>query len=192
MINFVRNKDLIWETDNYDVILVGTSIYCMLSNGFQGKINLKYPFLEEENNKTSYGNLKKLGTRITINKENTPIISLMYICKHPHKTREFISYDALEQCLRTAMAEFKGKKIATTLLGCSVFDGNGDKDKILNIIEDCTKGYNLDVYDYKQLDKNDEIELIKRKIISTKDTNPEKYQEMWNKREEIFKQMYLK
>lgn len=192
MINFVRNKDLIWETDNYDVILVGTSIYCMLSNGFQGKINLKYPFLEEENNKTSYGNLNKLGTRITINKENTPIISLMYICKHPHKTREFISYDALEQCLRTAMAEFKGKKIATTLLGCSVFDGNGDKDKILNIIEDCTKGYNLDVYDYKQLDKNDEIELIKRKIISTKDTNPEKYQEMWNKREEIFKQMYLK
>lgn len=192
MIDFVRNKDLIWETDNYDVILVGTSIYCMLSNGFQGKINLKYPFLEEENNKTSYGNLKKLGTRITINKENTPIISLMYICKHPHKTREFISYDALEQCLRTAMAEFKGKKIATTLLGCSVFDGNGDKDKILNIIEDCTKGYNLDVYDYKQLDKNDEIELIKRKIISTKDTNPEKYQEMWNKREEIFKQMYLK
>lgn len=192
MINLVRNKDLIWETDNYDVILVGTSIYCMLSNGFQGKINLKYPFLEEENNKTSYGNLNKLGTRITINKENTPIISLMYICKHPHKTREFISYDALEQCLRTAMAEFKGKKIATTLLGCSVFDGNGDKDKILNIIEDCTKGYNLDVYDYKQLDKNDEIELIKRKIISTKDTNPEKYQEMWNKREEIFKQMYLK
>lgn len=192
MINFVRNKDLIWETDNYDVILVGTSIYCMLSNGFQGKINLKYPFLEEENNKTSYGNLKKLGTRITINKENTPIISLMYICKHPHKTREFISYDALEQCLRTAMAEFKGKKIATTLLGCSVFDGNGDREKILGIMEDCTKGYSLDVYDYKQLDKNDEIELIKRKIISTKDTNPEKYQEMWNKREEIFKQMYLK
>lgn len=192
MINFAKNKDLIWETDNYDVILVGTSIYCMLSNGFQGKMNLKYPFLEEENNKTSYGNLNKLGTRITIERENSPIISLMYICKHPHKTREFISYDALEQCLRTAMAEFKGKKIATTLLGCSVFDGNGDRDKILGIMEDCTKGYSLDVYDYKQLDKNDEIELIKRKIISTKDTNPEKYQEMWNKREEIFKQMYLK
>lgn len=192
MINFAKNKDLIWETDNYDVILVGTSIYCMLSNGFQGKMNLKYPFLEEENNKTSYGNLNKLGTRITIERENSPIISLMYICKHPHKTREFISYDALERCLRTAMAEFKGKKIATTLLGCSVFDGNGDRDKILGIMEDCTKGYSLDVYDYKQLDKNDEIELIKRKIISTKDTNPEKYQEMWNKREEIFKQMYLK
>lgn len=192
MINFAKNKDLIWETDNYDVILVGTSIYCMLSNGFQGKMNLKYPFLEEENNKTSYGNLNKLGTRITIERENSPIISLMYICKHPHKTREFISYDALERCLRTAMAEFKGKKIATTLLGCSVFDGNGDRDKILGIMENCTKGYSLDVYDYKQLDKNDEIELIKRKIISTKDTNPEKYQEMWNKREEIFKQMYLK
>lgn len=192
MINFAKNKDLIWETDNYDVILVGTSIYCMLSNGFQGKMNLKYPFLEEDNNKTSYGNLNKLGTRITIERENSPIISLMYICKHPHKTREFISYDALERCLRTAMAEFKGKKIATTLLGCSVFDGNGDRDKILGIMEDCTKGYSLDVYDYKQLDKNDEIELIKRKIISTKDTNPEKYQEMWNKREEIFKQMYLK
>ena len=192
MINFAKNKDLIWETDNYDVILVGTSIYCMLSNGFQGKMNLKYPFLEEDNNKTSYGNLNKLGTRITIERENSPIISLMYICKHPHKTREFISYDALERCLRTAMAEFKDKKIATTLLGCSVFDGNGDRDKILGIMEDCTKGYSLDVYDYKQLDKNDEIELIKRKIISTKDTNPEKYQEMWNKREEIFKQMYLK
>lgn len=192
MINIVKDKDLIWELDKYDVILVGTSIYCMLSNGFQNKMNLKHPFLEEANNKTKYGDLGKLGTRITIKKEACPIISLMYICKHPHKDREFVDYEAIDTCLRTAMAEFKGKKIATTMLGCSVFDGNGDKDKVLKIMEECTKGYELDVYDYKQLDKKDEMELIKRKIISIKDENPEKYKKMWNEREEIFKQMYLK
>lgn len=189
--NIVKNKDLIWETDNYDVILLGTSIYCMLSNGFQSKMMLKYPFIEERNN-TRYGDISKLGERITIEEDNSPIISLMYICKHPNKTKETISYEALEKSMRTAMAEFKGKKIATTVLGSSMFDGNGNKEKILEIMEECTKGYDIDVYDYKQLDKKDEIELIKRKIIAVKDSNPERYYEMWNKREEIFKTMYLK
>ena len=44
----ITNEDLIWKTDNYDVILVGTSIYCMLTNGFQSKMRMKYPYIDKK------------------------------------------------------------------------------------------------------------------------------------------------
>ena len=44
--NIIKDKDPISLTDDYDVILVGTSIYCMMPNGFQSKIRFKYPEIE--------------------------------------------------------------------------------------------------------------------------------------------------
>ena len=41
--NIIKDSDLIWETDNFDVILVGTTIYCSLPDGFQRKMRRKYP-----------------------------------------------------------------------------------------------------------------------------------------------------
>ena len=79
MVTIEKDKDLIWEVDNYDVILVGTSVYNMLTNGFQSKIGLKYPILNEVNDKTNYGDMRKLGLRKTID-TNKPILSLMYFC----------------------------------------------------------------------------------------------------------------
>lgn len=187
----ITNEDLIWKTDNYDVILVGTSIYCMLTNGFQSKMRMKYPYIDKKNDATGYGDFRKMGTRLTIEEKGNPIISLMYICNYPNKNRVFLDYDALENCLRTATAEFKGKKVATTVLGGSLFDGNGDKDKILQIMEDCTKGMDLDVYDYVQLDRMKEIKLQKEKIIKLKDTDYKKYQKLWSMKDDMFKKMYL-
>ena len=135
--NIIKDKDPIWETEKYDVILVGTSIYCMLTNGFQSKIRFKYPHVDDANNKTPFGDKRKLGKRLTVEpiEDGQPIISLLYIANYPHSKRVFVDYEALENALATANAEFKGKKVMTTLLGESAFDGNGDREKLLKIIE---------------------------------------------------------
>ncbi len=146
--NIVKDKDLIWDTDKYDVILVGTSIYNLLTQGFQSKMAVKYPYILEPNNSTPYADKRKYGKRLTIQGE--PIISLMYICGYPHSKRDYLNYEALENCLATANGEFKGKKVATTILGTSPFDGNGDRERCLEIIEENNKNLNLTVYDYKQ------------------------------------------
>jgi hypothetical protein len=189
MVNIIKDKEPIWETDKYDVILVGTSIYNMLSNGFQSKLRLKYPYIEEINDSTNYGDLRKLGKRMTI--QGKPIISLMYIAKYPNSRRKFIDYDALEHALSTANAEFRGKKVLTTMLGCSKFDGNGDKDKVLEIINRTANNLELDVYDYLQLEKRKEIALHFKKIREFETTEPEKFKQLWPIRKELIKDLYL-
>lgn len=189
MINIIKDKDPIWETDKYDVILVGTSIYNMLTNGFQAKIRLKYPYIDEANDSTNYGDLRKLGKRLTI--QGTPIISLLYFAKYPHSKRVFVDYEALEKTLDTANAEFRGKKIMTTMLGCSKFDGNGDSDKVLEIMEKCLTGVDVDVYDYLQLEKRVEIDLYYKKLSALRKTDPDKFKQLWPIKEELIKQLYL-
>jgi hypothetical protein len=189
MINIIKDKDAIWETDKYDVILVGTSIYCMLTNGFQSKLRIKYPYIEDINNSTNYGDLRKLGKRMTI--QGNPIISLMYIAKYPHSKREFVDYDALEHALATANAEFRGKKVMTTMLGCSKFDGNGDRDKVLEIMERNATNIDLYVYDYPQLEKRKEIALHFRRLRDIEFTEPEKFAKIWPIRKKLIKDLYL-
>lgn len=154
----IKDRDLIWYTDDYDVILIGTSVYNMLTQGFQSKMAMKYPEIVEADRQTPYGDMRKLGKRITI--DGTPTISLMYICRYPSSIRDYLSYESLERCLETANQEFKGKRVATTVLGTSRFDGNGDKDRCLDIIEKAAKDMDLTVFDYEQLRKRDEIKKI--------------------------------
>ena len=155
MINIVKDKDLIWDVEKYDVILIGTSIYCTLGDGFQFKIKNKYPILQIENDKTPYGDSRKFGKRLTI-KNHKPILSLMYVCDKGLHNKSMINYEALENCLRTANAEFKGLNVASTIVGSSRFDGNGDRDKCLELIEKCTPNLNITLYDYEQLANYDE------------------------------------
>jgi hypothetical protein len=189
MLNIIKDKEPIWETDKYDVILVGTSIYCMLTNGFQSKMRLKYPYIDAINDSTNYGDSRKLGKRMTI--QGNPIISLMYIANYPHRKRVFVDYDALEHALSTANAEFRGKKVLTTMLGCSKFDGNGNKDKVLEIINRTANNLELDVYDYLQLEKRKEIALHFKKIKEFETTEPEKFNQLWPIRKELIKDLYL-
>ncbi len=158
MITIIKGKEPIYDTDNFDVILIGVSTHNMLMGNFQAKMGVKYPIVEKVNNSTPYGDLRKLGKRITIN-DTSPIISLMYICTYPSRKKDFIDYDALEKCLKTANAEFKGKKVLTTLLGSTKFDGRGDRDKCLKIIEDNAKDLDLYIYDYVPITIMQEIKL---------------------------------
>lgn len=185
MLKIVKDKDPIWDVDNFDVLLIGTSTYNQLNGGFQSKVKYKYPIVEEENNKTKYADTSKLGTRLTI--YGRPTISLMYVCGYPRPNTETVNYEALERCLRTANAEFKGKKVLTTIVGASPFDGNGNKDRCLEIIEESTSDLEIWVYDYKQKKRKDEIEEQRCYLKSLQHTNEDKY----NKLKAVF-DLYLK
>ena len=189
MLKIIKDKDPIWETDKFDVILIGTSIYNQLNGGFQSKMKYKYPIVDEKNRETKYADFSQLGTRITIN--NTPIISLMYICGYPRPNIDTVDYDSLTKCLLTANAEFRGKKVMATILGSSQFDGNGDKDKCLKIIEDTTKDLDITLYDYEQKKRADEIREQKMYLKSLQYTDIEKYNKLKNVFDLYLKKLYL-
>lgn len=189
MLKIIKDKDPIWETDKFDVILIGTSIYNQLNGGFQSKMKYKYPMVDEKNRETKYADFSKLGTRITIN--DTPIISLMYICGYPRPNIDTVDYDSLTKCLLTANAEFRGKKVMATIIGSSQFDGNGDKDKCLKIIEDSTKDLDITLYDYEQKKRADEIREQKMYLKSLQYTDIEKYNKLKNVFDLYLKKLYL-
>lgn len=189
MIKFVKDKEPIWDTDNFDVLLIGTSIYNRLDGGFQSKIKFKYPIVDEENNKTKYADVSKLGSRLTV--ATAPKISLMYICNYPTTKQETLDYDALDRCLKTANAEFKGKKVLMTIVGSSEFDGNGDRDKCLKLIEENTKDLDVTIYDYEQKKRSVEIALQKRYLKNLKSTDKEKYEQLLSVFDLYLKKLYL-
>lgn len=189
MLKIIKDKDPIWETDKFDVILIGTSIYNQLNGGFQSKMKYKYPIVDEKNRETKYADFSKLGTRITIN--DTPVISLMYICGYPRPNIDTVDYDSLTKCLLTANAEFRGKKVMATILGSSQFDGNGDKNKCLKIIEDSTKDLDITLYDYEQKKRADEIREQKMYLKSLQYTDIEKYNKLKNVFDLYLKKLYL-
>lgn len=189
MLKIIKDKDPIWETDKFDVILIGTSIYNQLNGGFQSKMKYKYPMVDEKNRETKYADFSKLGTRITIN--DTPVISLMYICGYPRPNTDTVDYDSLTKCLLTANAEFRGKKVMATIIGSSQFDGNGDKDKCLKIIEDSTKDLDITLYDYEQKKRADEIREQKMYLKSLQYTDIEKYNKLKNVFDLYLKKLYL-
>ena len=189
MLKIIKDKDPIWDTDKFDVILIGTSIYNQLNGGFQSKMKYKYPIVDEKNRETKYADFSKLGTRITIN--DTPIISLMYICGYPRPNIDTVDYDSLTKCLLTANAEFRGKKIMATIIGSSQFDGNGDKDKCLKIIKDSTKDLDITLYDYEQKKRIDEIREQKMYLKSLQYTDIEKYNKLKNVFDLYLKKLYL-
>ena len=191
MITVVKDIDLIWDTDKYDVILVGTSIYNLLTQGFQSKLTMKYPYIVDANNSTPYADKRKYGKRLTI--QGTPIISLMYICGYPHSKRDYLNYEALEHCLATANAEFKGKNVATTILGTSLFDGNGDMERCMKIIEENTDKLNLTVYDFPQYNRRKEIAMVCSKWNEYAERGEwRKWKELKNHKDEIIAKLYLK
>ena len=180
----IKDKEPIFETEKYDVILVGTSIYDTLYNGFQGKMVNKYPYISEENHKQTYADSRRLGTRLTIVKKNMPIISLLYICHYPLKNKTTLDYDALKRCLDTAALEFKCKRILTTVLGGTVFDGKGNKKRILNMMSKAFEKLDVDVYDYKQTYIKEEAKTKRKELTEIGVTDSQK-------RIEILKQLYL-
>lgn len=194
MIQWINNIDLINDTEKYEVILLGTNVNCTLGNGLQRKIKKKFPHVDEENMKQPYGDPKRLGTRLTIS-TNKPIFSLCYITgaqnARPDLQPVFLNYEALEHCLKTANIEFSGMNVASTLMGSSRFDGNGDRERIINLFESNINKFNLTIYDYFQMSRDEENKQQWEELQEIKKNDLNKYKELVAIRKKMWKSTYL-
>lgn len=148
----IEGRNPVYEIgkEPFDVVLVGTSPYQSLANGFQLQMKNKFPYIEMENNSTNYGDRRLIGKIHRCEKVgNDPEIVLCYICNYP-TSKPYISYEGLRDCMSLVNSLYKGKVVATTILGSSRFDGLGDKTKCMDII--CTRMASVDLrlYDYEQ------------------------------------------
>ena len=187
MLKIIENIDLFDDIGKYDVVLIGTNIYCNMSQGIQRKVMLNYPYVQDENMKTKYGDANKLGTIIECKKEGKQKFALLYINKgnfRPDLNKDYLSYESLENCLKIVNILYKGQKIATTVIGASKFDGNGDRDKIFEIIKNTTNDIDLTIYDYNQLSRLEELKKIRENELKIKETDLDAYYEAVKKRKE--------
>lgn len=196
MITIIKDKQLINDVFQYDVILVGTSINNALGNGFQRQIRINFPIVDEINKSTNYGDIRKLGTVKVV--ATTPIFCLCYINKskrRPDINPDYLEYVSLEQCLKLINDNFKGKRIASTIIGLSDYEGNGNREKIMNIIEKNSNNIDLYLYDYTQLDYEQERKDKWYDIINNiENLSPDEYREKkkqfhWEDKFGIFKPM---
>lgn len=193
MVTIIKDKEAIYDTEQYDVVLMGLSTHNIFMGNFQGKMAVKYPIVEKVNDSTPYGDIRKLGKCITIH-DNTPIISLMYICTYPSRKDNFIDYEGLRKCLETVNNDFKGKKVMTTLLGSTKFDGKGDREKCLKIIEETTKDLDLYIYDFEQITIKEEMKRQNRYFAKIKEQikgNKEQLEKVKQMMEEMRKRTFL-
>lgn len=194
MVNWIENKDLFSVTEEYPVVLVGTNVYCLLSNGIQRKLRKKYPILNDANMKMSYGDIKRIGTRLNVMTDKT-LFSLCYITGYPNARpdlqKDYLHYDGLINCLQTADIEFANCKVATTLMGTSRFDGNGDIERVKKIFETHVKNMELDVYLYRQISRDEENKQQWLEIQQYKKTDRATYDKLVAERKKNWKSLYL-
>lgn len=187
MINIIKDVDLYGNIEQYDAILIGTGIYCSMSQGFQRDIMLNYPYVQEMNMETKYADKNKLGTILECKKNNSPTFVLMFINEgnfRPDLNSDYLSYDSLEKCLKIINILYRGKNVASTLLGASKFDGNGDKERILNIINNNIKDINLTIYDFEQKSKSEKLKNIRKSELKIKEVDLDAYYAAVKKRKE--------
>jgi hypothetical protein len=154
-INFIHDKPLIEDVFQYDIILFGTGIHNALGNGFQYDVKINFPFVEEAIKKTPYADTRKLGTVEVIN--GSPIYCVGYIHRGGYRkdiTPDYLNYDALKDVLFLVNHNFICKRIGLPLIGCSKFDGNGDKEKVIEMLNELSDENNNEyfIYDYEQRD----------------------------------------
>ena len=182
MINFIRDVDLFEHVSDYDAVLIGTNTYCTMSQGIQLKVMLEYPYVYEKNLETKYADPEKLGTILECKSDGEPTFCLCFITNsynfRPDLQKDFLSYESLEKCLRLVNLLYRGKKIATTLLGASRFDGNGDKDKIMEIFNNTIKDVDLTIYDYHQKSRAEEMKEVREKELEVKKRDRAEYYKM--------------
>ena len=167
MIEIVENRDLIYEVNDYDLILVGTSTMNNLGNGFQYKVGLNFPNVyDAAKTATKYGDAAKLG-RVTI-VGSEPSFALCYITKgryRPDLRPDALEYDALEHCLEIVKKYYGDCKIASTILGHSQYEGGGDKEKIIELFNNVLNHCDVTLYDYEQRDIKAEKKDAWKKVV---------------------------
>ena len=166
----IEDKDLIYDVKDYDVVLVGLNIMNTMGNGFPHKVAVSFKNVAKRNRETAYGNPKKLGTvRVVRGKAELadPLFALCYISRgryRPDRIPDTVDYEALQKCLELINSNFAGKRVATTIIGSSEFEGGGDRERILKLLEENLPDVDLYVYDYEQIDYRLEDNLTYKTI----------------------------
>ena len=196
MIEIVKDVDLFDHVGEYDVVLVGTNVYCTMAQGLQLKVMLNYPYAFEKNLDTKYGDPRKMGTILECAKDGEPTFCLCFITKgynfQPHKESDYLSYESLEKCLSLVNILYKGKNVACPLLGVSKYEGNGDRDRIMDIFEKTVKDVNLTIYDYYQKGRNEELVEILKGETKVKETDRKAYYKMVGERKKKAEERFRK
>ena len=186
MINVIKDVDLFDHVNEYDAVLIGTNTYCTMSQGIQLKVMLDYHYVYEKNLETKYADPEKMGTILECKSEGEPTFCLCFITNsynfRPDLNNVYISYESLEKCLKLVNILYRGKKIATTLLGASKFDGNGDRDKVMEIFKDTITDVDLTIYDYEQKSRAEEMKEWYTKEQKMRTVDKEKYYKMVSER----------
>ena len=196
MVTVIKDIDLFKEIDKYDLFIVTTNTYCSMTHGFEREVAINYPYVRETNLNTKYGDISKLGSIIECSSENEPTFILSYIVRgYPYRKKgilhDYLSYESLEKCLKLINVRYKGRTIACPMLGCSRFDGNGDKEKVLEIMNTTMTDVDLIVYDYFQTTREEKLKKIYEEEMAVKEKDYYAYYDMVKKRkaeaEERFK-----
>lgn len=148
----IKDRDLILDVKEYDVILIASNILCTMGCGFQYKIGVNFPDVKIANLMTKYGDIKKLGTVQACVVDNI-VFCLCYISKGNFGAKRYvdsIDYDSLKNCLSLVNHNFQGKRVACTMMGCDIFECCGDRNKVLELLSNELKDCDVYVYDYKQ------------------------------------------
>lgn len=163
----IKDKDLILDVKEYDVILIASNILCTMGCGFQYKIGVNFPDVKIANLMTRYGDIKKLGS-VKVCVVDNIAFCLCFISKGNFGTKRFadsIDYNALESCLSLINENFKNKRIACTMMGCDVLECCGERDKVYNLLENKLIDCEVYIYDYIQYsyrkEEQEEWERIK-------------------------------
>ena len=193
MVEIKKDIDIVKEVSNFDVLLVGTNVYCQLCNGWQFDAKLLYPSIHKANLETKYGDVEKLGNVICVEQKNEQTVCLLYVLKgnfRPDIQKETIDYEALINCLKYINIIYKGKNVGSPIIGASPFDGNGDKEKIINLFHEYLTDVNLTLYDYQQISQQEKRlitikKIMKEKAESKKSGDTSKYHKLSRERKEF-------
>lgn len=196
MIKVIKDVDLFDHVSEYEAVLIGTNTYCTMSQGIQLKVMLNYHYAYEKNLETKYGDKNKLGTLLECKSEGEPTFCLCFITSgynfRPDLSSDYLDYESLEKCLKLVNVLYKGKKIATTLLGSSRFDGNGDRKRIEEIFNSTIKDVDLTIYDYFQKSRAEEMKEVRERELEVKKVDRKKYYEMVKERKDKAEERFRK
>ena len=194
-VTIVKDKFLIEDIKKYTIVLVPMSANNSMNSGFAYEIGLNFPLIREKVQTTPYGDRRKFGT-VSVFKDDGITFCICFMhTGGQSKQVEYVKYDSLADCLDLININFKGKTVASPILGSTKYDGRGDKEKIINIFKEHCTDIDLILYDYEERNFMDEIyyrtttitQKFRRKEITHEEMMAEIDTIMWEKFNGILK-----
>lgn len=190
MVTFIHDEKLLGHEKEYDAIIVSADLNCSMRHGYSYFVGTLFPYAFDANMATKYGDRRKLGTFVEASKEGCPTFIIAFIFQRFFSRKlDYLSYEALEKCLKSINVSYKGKRLACKFLGTAVFDGNGNKERVRKIFEDCMTDVDLTIYDKVELTNDEMYWKTKEKYRKIKKVNKEKYKKLKKRGEEISKKI---